>query len=141
VPPLSPVWLRQADDGSVEFRLAASLASVAGRLGDDGPVIPLRRQLEPVRVSLRDRATRVRWDFEAGRDVVWGSGSLIHSLNQTMQRRLLMAQASGTSTYSDWARYPAQLGDIADFIDLRTDDQRIAKLLWGCILIDWPRAH
>lgn len=45
---LSARWLREADDGSVEFRLAASLASVTGqfRSAEGGPLwLPLRAHL------------------------------------------------------------------------------------------------
>jgi CRISPR-associated protein Csx17 len=55
VPALSDRWLKEADDGSPEFRLAASLASIYGYYSDrDGKpmVMPLRSQMEPVRTWL-----------------------------------------------------------------------------------------
>ncbi len=142
VPALSPDWLRQIDDNSVELRLAASLGSVFGYYGSEKTketFLPLRRQLEPVTSSKSDVGLRVRWDFEAGRDVVWTPGHLCDALNSILHRRLVAALQAGATTYPDRGRLPASLGDIADFIEGRVDDQRLSELLWGCILLDWSR--
>jgi CRISPR-associated protein Csx17 len=142
VPALSPNWLRQADDGSAEFRLAASLASVFGYYGaaeTKGKSLPLRAQLEPVTTWLSDSGLQVRWDFDAAHDIAWSSGHLPQALNAIMRRRLVLAIQAGSPTYPDTGRLSASLGDIADFIEGRLDDQKLADLLWACILIDWSR--
>lgn len=142
VPALSPEWLRQSDDGSVEFRLAASLASVFGYYGSSetrGTLRSLRAQLEPVATWLTDTGLRVRWDFASTRDVAWRAGHLTEAMNAVMQRRLVLAVRAGASTYPDTGRLKADLGDIADFVEGRVNDQKLANLLWGCILIDWSR--
>ncbi len=142
VPPLSPDWLRQIDDGSVEGRLAGTLALVYGdygAIGGQGGFLPLRAQLEPVRTWRTHAGLRARWDFDASRNVVWASGHLVDAFNAVFHRRLVLAVRAGAPTYPDRAALAASLGDIADFIEERVDEQRLAALLWGCTLIDWSR--
>src|SRR5690606_13570038 len=94
LPALSPGWLRQADDGSVELRLAASLASVFGYYGSSdakGRFLPLRAQLEPVATWVSDTGLRARWAFDAAHDVAWTPGHVPSALNAVMRRRLVLA--------------------------------------------------
>lgn len=140
VTPLSEKWLTAADDGSLEFRLAASLASVYGEYRDkDGKlsVMPLRAQMEPVR-------TNCRWavfdDEAAMEDVVWSEGNPVSALNKVMTRRIMRAVQSGSKSYPDRGKLNADLGDIAEFIEGRVDLGRMVDLLWGLILLDWPSA-
>jgi CRISPR-associated protein Csx17 len=150
VPALSPDWLEAVDDGSVELRLAAALASVSGRYGSGDPrgeIVPLRAQLEPVATVFPGDRLRVRWREEAGRDVVWSDGDLIDDLHRVMARRLLMAiqrpavraDVEARNTYPDTGRLAADLADVAAFIEGGVDERRLADLLWACCLIDWPR--
>jgi CRISPR-associated protein Csx17 len=149
VPALSASWLEAVDDGSVELRLAASLASVSGRYGaGEGrwQVIPLRAQLEPVVTVYPGDRLRARWLEDAGRDVVWSDGEPIEDLQRVLARRLVLtiqrpaAQADEEArvSYSDSGRLGADLADIAAFLDERVDDRRLADLLWACCLLDWP---
>jgi CRISPR-associated protein Csx17 len=137
VPPLSPAWLTEADDGSAELRLAAALASVFAVL--EQRRIPLRCQMEPVATRVQRSRLRVEWDATADRDVVWTDGDLVAALNATLTRRLVLCEQSGVGTYPDRASQLARPDDVAAFIEGRTDDSRLAALLWGTILIDWPR--
>jgi len=141
IPALDPSWLDEADDGSVEYRLAASLASVGGWFGVDKSAryVAVRAQFEPVRTWKSDEGLHVAWKSEAGRDVAWSSGHLADGLNDVLARRLLMATQSGTATYPDTGFPKAALGDIADFIEERVDDQRLTDLLHGLLLLDWTR--
>lgn len=144
VPALSPDWLRQSDDGSVEFRLAASLASVFGYYGvgeNRRTRLPMRVQLEPVKTWVTDTGLRVRWDFDAAHDVAWSPGHLHDAMNAILQRRLVLAVQTGAASYPDTGRLKASLGDIADFIERRVNDQKLNELLWGCLLIDWSRVE
>ena len=136
VPPLASVWLDRADDGSAEFRLAASLASLLG--SRDAGLPPLRCHLEPVGTTVRDDTLRVWWDDRAHSDVVWSHGDLTAFMNAILVRRLLLSQQAGARSYVDRAVQPARLDDVAAFIEGRTDDRRLAALLWGAALIDWP---
>lgn len=150
VPALSPEWLHAVNDGSVELRLAAALASVSGRYGTgEGKwsIIPLRAQLEPVVTVFPGDRLRVRWKAEADRDVVWSDGDLVENLQRVLARRLLMSiqrpaareQEEARAAYPDSGRLGADPADVAAFIEERVDDQRLADLLWGCCLLDWPR--
>ncbi len=142
IPPLSPKWLKEADDGSPEFRLAASLASVYGKYkNQEGRTIfvSVRSQLEPVASSVKEgKTSKIWWVKEADRDLVWSEGNPIKALNAVMSRRIMKAQQSGATTYPDHGNLWADLGDISDFIEGRIDIQRMSDLLWGLILIDWP---
>lgn len=138
VPALSPDWLRDADDGGVEFRLAASLASVHGRYGKEQ--IWLRQHLAPIDLPTRKGTRRLdpQWGDVSSRDVVWAAGRASELLNAILSRRLVRAMQSGVTTYADRGFW-ACLGDIADFIDGRIDEARFMDLLWGCALVDWTR--
>lgn len=137
IPPLSPQWLEQADDGSAELRLAAALASVVATYRDQH--VPLRRHLEAVSTwQVRERL-RVEWSPDDDGDVVFTDGDLVSSLNAIFARRLVLCERSGGTGYADRAAQPAQLADVEAFIEGRTDDARIGELLWGTILIDWAR--
>lgn len=141
IPALSSRWLKEADDGTPEFRLAASLASVYGYYkGEDGQtiVMPLRSQMEPVHTWINDSRMNVAFDENPGRDVVWSDGDPVSSMNDVMARRIMRSVQSGSKTYQDRGWIYADLGDIADFIEGRVDLRLMADLLWGLILVDWP---
>ena len=142
VPPLSPRWLKEADDGSPEFRLAASLASVYGKYKNrEGKTvfISVRSQLEPVTSSVKDGKTgKIWWNREANRDVVRSEGDLIKTLNAIMSRRIMKAQQSGATSFPDHGNLWSEPGDVSDFIEGRLDMDRISNILWGLLLIDWP---
>ena len=137
IPPLSPSWLSATDDGSAEYRLAASLASVCGKYGDG--FIPLRRQLEPVKSGVKNGSLWVGWEENATIDVTWHEGDVVEALNATMARRLVLAQKAGTPAWPDTGRSFANFADIAAFIEGRIDLGRFASLLWGLALLDWPQ--
>ncbi len=150
VPLLSRRWLSLADDGSVELRLAAALASITGRYGGAGKPRqgPIREQLEPVATRLVSGELSPRWNTERGRDVVWTEGRPIHALSAVLHRRLVLAIRDGSvlasgsdqpTAYADAGRLGADLRDVADFVARRVDDQRLAELLWACLAIDWRR--
>ncbi len=137
VPPLALDWLRDADDGSVELRLAAALASVHGDFGDG--VVPLRCHFEPVTTHVGKEETRTGWNEHAGRDVAWREDELPVALNAVFARRLVRCVTSGVNAYPDRGRRVATLGDVAAFVEGRTVDERLVDLLWGCLLLDWRR--
>ena len=137
VTPLSPGWLQAADDGSTEYRLAASLASVYGKYGK--AFLPLRHQLEPVKSGVKDGSLWVGWEGNAAVDVVWHEGNVINTMNAVMSRRLVLAQKAGARTWPDTGRRFASLFDIAAFIEGRLNLARFADLLWGFALLDWPQ--
>jgi CRISPR-associated protein Csx17 len=137
VTPLSPRWLQAADDGSTEYRLAASLASVYGKYGD--AFMPLRRQLEPVKSGVKNGSLWVGWEETASADVAWHEGDPIDALNSVMARRLVLAQKAGAHAWPDAGRRSPSFADIAAFIEGRINLRHFADLLWGLALLDWPQ--
>jgi CRISPR-associated protein Csx17 len=136
VPPLSAKWLDQSDDGSTEFRLAASLAAIyTPEIGN------MRQHLVPVEQS-------GRWPswVDTGPDVlnvVWTAGSIESNLVAVIQRRNILAQrlgnrsTSGTLVFPGNSRSYATLRDIQAFIQSKVRDERILSLVRGLVLIDW----
>lgn len=123
IPLLSPKWLEATNDGSVEFRLAASLASVG-----------LRENMEPVRVE----AAWVGWlDPDTHPRVVWGHGSLTDNLTAVLSRRCMDAQREQRKGLPLAGKYPASLNDIHEFIVGNVDERRLEGLLRGLTLINW----
>ena len=135
--PLPPRWLQASDDGSKEYRLAASLASVYGKYGD--AYMPLRRQLEPIKCGARNGSLWVDWEESARVDVAWHGGDVVDALNAVMARRLVLARKAGAPSWSDTGRLFANLTDIAAFIEGQINFGRFADLLWGLALLDWPQ--
>ncbi len=123
--PLLPAeeWLAASNDGSLEFRLAAALASSG-----------LRENMEPVqvqggRLSFVDKHPKV----------VWENGDLIGSLGKVLVRRLMDVQRQMDSKMQ-WpgdGRFTASLNDVAAFVEGRVDDRRVESLLWGFSLLNW----
>jgi len=141
---LSDRWLRDADDGSIEFRLAAALASVNGiyRDTEGRPTpLPLRCHLEPVVLRAAQDPRWFDWDDQPSNDVVWHEGDLVNVLNAIFGRRLLSARQAGHSVLPDTAVCFAPLADVVAFLEGQTDDGRLADLLWGLSLVDWSRAR
>ncbi len=143
LPPLNPRWLKESDDGSPEYRLAASLASVVGNFGtSDKPVhLRIRSHFEPIRLWKTEHGLRLDWAPESEADVVWTPGHLITSLNRIMERRLMLATQTGAGTYPDTGYPHTSPGDIADFIEGRVDESKLIELLQGLLLIDWTRVR
>lgn len=136
IPPLSQKWLEKADDGSVEFRLATSIASVYGKYGNS--FIPFRYNMEPVNRSVVDGSIKsVWWKEEGSKQYVKPSGTLSNILNSIFERRLITASQNNVDYYPDTGVINTNVSDIADFIEGRVNDQKISDLVWGFILIDW----
>ena len=134
VPPLSGQWLRAAETDTLEFRLAAALASLQGRYS--GKWMPLRVHMEPVVFGRRKDRTWIGWETYPGSDLVWHSADLIDSLNAALARRFLHAREFGRGL-SDTSKVPVCFADLADLIESDRADRRIEELLWGLNLIDW----
>jgi CRISPR-associated protein Csx17 len=125
---LSSAWINACDDGSAEFRLALSLAFLRGDPKTTGPI---RRYLEPVKWD------RKGWSWtERGGHVVWSGGDVARNLGAVLTRRLLDAEKAGETPLPLGSRFPASLADVAEFLAGRTDDEKLADLLWGLMLID-----
>ena len=132
---LSSNWLDACDDGSSEFRLAASLAFLPGRKRRHRP---FRMYLEAVLRSGRDR-----WQFDdTAPGVVWSKADLTTNLSAVLVRRLLDGTAeepqlgdedAERSLHPLWApdRFRPALADVLAFLNHQTDDHKLAELLWS----------
>jgi CRISPR-associated protein Csx17 len=129
IPLLSPAWITACDDGSSEYRLALSLASIRGdraHLVED-----IRVNLEPV------ERRRSRWIWaEGNRTIVWSGADLCRNLIAVLTRRVMDAGRSGLEDLPLDGRVNASLVDVSAFLSGNTDDRRIEELLWGLLLID-----
>lgn len=120
VPRLPRDWLDRADDDSLEFRLAAALASA-----------DLRERLVPVRGGA--------W-LPPGRDdgrTVWTEAALLRNLHACLLRQDIEDSQAASGPTPERARRFAALSDLAAFIDAETDDDRLEALARGLALIDW----
>lgn len=133
LPPLPRGWIKATDNHTVEYRLAAALASLSVRFKND--FFPLRRHLEPVKVITGEKAW-TDWSDEARNEVVWHEGSVTDVLCAITRRRLLLAKSAGEKSWPEYARLTAWPSDIAAFIEGRIDETRFAQLLWGLSLVD-----
>lgn len=123
LPLLSQKWLEAADDGSAEFRLAASLASIG-----------VRENMEPVRVT----AERASWlETDTHPRVVWGHGSLTDNLITVLSRRCMDAQREQRKGLPLAGLYSISINDIHEFIAGNVDERRLEGLLRGLTLINW----
>lgn len=121
VPALSPEWLVAADDGSPEFRLAASLAATG-----------IRRQMAAV-------DPRRPWTWAVDEvEQVWGECDLVQNLGEVLRRR----EHHASDPLAIAASAGASLGDVAAFVRGEVEEQKVERLLRGICLVDlrepWP---
>jgi CRISPR-associated protein Csx17 len=134
IPPLRHGWIKAADDGTPEYRLASALSSVGGWFRKE--FFPIRRHLEPVKIVPGDKGW-VNWDVETKHEVVWNEGEITSVLCAIMRRRILLAKNASMESWPEFARLTAWPCDIAAFIEGRIDEKRFAQLLWGLCLVDF----
>ncbi|MHA1138547.1 MAG: type I-G CRISPR-associated protein Cas8g1/Csx17, partial [Candidatus Thorarchaeota archaeon] len=141
IPLLSKRWINECYDGSVEFRLALSLASLFGYYKDDkgkNIIWPIRSNLEPISLPIGKYPSFKKLETK-DRDVVSTNSSLVDMMNSILSRRLIRAQKSESDMYSDMAHYHAHPGDIARFIEGDVNDEKIRDLFIGLSLINWAK--
>jgi CRISPR-associated protein Csx17 len=121
IPRLSAAWRQAVNDGSVEQRLAAALAS---RLG-------MRRRLLPLDKTGRSFGR----DDEAG--FVFTDRRLVDNLHALLLREDVEAmQQAKAATVDDPRRAHCSLTDIARFIDADADDVLLEQWLRALVLVD-----
>lgn len=134
---LSPQWIRAANDGSTEFELALSLATVwdpERRIG------PLRANIEPTTWTGHDQwRGYVNW-ANKNRSVVWNSADLSTNLAAALARRLMDASRKGCDSLPLASRHYASLDAISEFLTGDVDDEKIANILWGLMLVDYSKS-
>lgn len=129
LPPLSERWLRDANDQSAEFRLAASAASVR-----DTETRGIRGQLEPVDLSRYKPA----WiDPVAG--VKGGHGDAGELFAELMWRRAVACRRLGLLHPVAERPVFASACDVASFCRGDVDSERLIDLLYALSALRWNR--
>ena len=157
-PLLSGAWLRRADDGTPEFRVAAALAGLGIRSAfpaTDGdktdaqptgvPAPPMAAHLAPLTRSARE-GFEARTFFQRGRlrklrqwaegnhpTVVWGHGGLVANMIAVLERRLVEAPIRGLADKPLGGDGIARLSDIIAFLTEDFDDARCSELVTGMV--------
>ncbi len=135
IPPLagslSTDWLREADTGSQEFRLARSLASLSTLFGKDR--VAFIRHLEP----LKPKKKGFCWNDQHDPDVRWSRKNLAANLNEVLSRQLVKIAQAGAGEFPPVRSLPVSLHDVVAFIEERVDEVLMEDLLWGLVLIDY----
>lgn len=127
---LSGAWLRDCDDGSVEFELAAAVSSL--RPGARGPG-ELRRHLEPV----ERRGLGWVWSEAPGHEVVWTGRDPVRDMGAILWRRIVDAEREGVEAPLDgWAR--ADPRAIGALLRGEVDPDRLARLIEALALVEGP---
>jgi len=116
MPALSSRWFTAADDGSVELRLAATLAAGA-----------IRRYISPARA----RGRTYTWASDDG-DQIWSDRPLVDNLIAVARRRGVKGDWPSLET-----TVTASPADVASFIAGETDDEKLEALVWGLCSVDW----
>ncbi len=119
---LSNRWIQEANDGSTEFRLACSLASI----------YTIREYVEPV-TTIKGF---VNWK-KNDENVVWSEGNAIDSFNNIMSRQIMNGIRSKKELSLNNGYYDTDLSDIADFIEEKVDLNKMVDLFFGLILVNW----
>jgi len=138
-PRLSMDWIDLARDGTVEFRLAAAIASQLAPMRARETLGPIRANCIPLDLKRRQPT------FATGAGalikdpaVVW-RGDLVTSLASVAQRRLVDGARLGLGSFPLAGAVFPGLDDVDVFIKGLTDDARIAALARGLMALDWEK--
>jgi CRISPR-associated protein Csx17 len=126
---LSPPWSMRADDGSVEFHLAAGLASLHDpRMGG------IRIHMEPVQW----RGSHYSWGERTG-TISWFHRDLVTNLFATLQRRMIESEIRGEGLVRPLHAIGAcGLTDIHAFLSGEVQEASIERVLWGLLCLRSP---
>lgn len=127
---LRPNWVLRCDDGRVEVRIAAALASIRAEKG----VGMLRANLSGV-----DPNNPWKWAKGMGQKHWYGAG-LTERMGAVLERRIIDKDKAGLDRLPLEAAVPIHPEDMIPFLHQETDDRKIEDLLWGFMLVDWNRS-
>ena len=124
---LSQDWVRHADDGFAEFRLAGTMASILPEPArGERKVGPIRENLEPVETH---SYKRTEWDTDST-SFVWTAGNMLDNMLAVLSRRCMEAKKERLENTNAPLRsnYPAQIDDVVKFLNDEVDVQRMVDL-------------
>jgi len=133
---LTPRWIEEADDNSVEIRIAASLASIGPRdKKSTCKVGYIRANLAPV-----DPIKIWSWSQGQGQ-MAWMGNSLMARMASILTRRMMDAERSNCKDNPLWGAIPIRAEDVVSLIEGTVDEEVVENLLFGLMWIDWNDRH
>ncbi|UUX93120.1 type I-G CRISPR-associated protein Cas8g1/Csx17 [Methanoplanus endosymbiosus] len=126
---LSPRWIEFADDGSLEVRIAAAIASI----GPTGSVGSVRANISHV-----DPKNPYQWDKGRGQ-FAWEGNSVYARLSSVLARRMMDANRLGVKYNPLWGAIRISEEDISAFIEGRIDESLLENLIFGFSWINWNK--
>jgi CRISPR-associated protein Csx17 len=123
-------WVEACDDGTIEVRLAASLASIA----PSGGVGPIRANLSPV-----DPSRPWQW-ATSGAQLSWTGVDMCERMSATVSKRIMDAQRLGCAHPPFFGSLPISAEDVSAFIDGDVNEGLLEDLLFGFSWVKWHRA-
>lgn len=147
IPRLSVGWVRAADDGSAEFRLALALGSAAAMYAHVRAGKRVRATTDPVRchwVALDRSATRFRASegrLQRDARVVMEGRDPVADLGALLERRLIEAEQRGSRSVPLEAApgCGATPADLAAVISGAVDLERVSGLARAFMALRWDR--
>lgn len=153
---LSPRWIKFADDGSLEVRIAAAIASI-GSTGGVGSiranislVDPAKETKNLQRVKGQQSGTQqakqqtakenknLQWVKGRGQ-FAWEGNSLYAKLSSVLVRRMMDAERLGVKQNPLWGAIRLSVEDINAFIEGQIDESLVEDLIFGFSWINWNK--
>ena len=136
IPPLRADWFLKGDDGTPEYRIAASVALLSRSFVHDGvtTIIPIRSMVESAVIARRNRYTDVRWSDEGRSPII--EDDAVKLFNELMNNGLKDHLKQGAEGYANDSPIKASAQDVLHFLSGGLDDGRIVKLFRGLVLLD-----
>jgi CRISPR-associated protein Csx17 len=126
---LSPRWVEYCDDGSIEVRIAAALASIRGT-GKVGPIRSNMTHVDPINPGT--------WAL-GNKKACWVGPGLADRLGSVLLRRIMDGERFSTPHAPVEGELPISSHDAMSLLRGNCDDKKIEELLWGFTLINWSR--
>ena len=123
---LSPKWVAHCDDGSVEVRIAAALASIrsTGKVG-------------PIRTNVSGVNPGKPWQWDASRKSCWFGNSLHERMCSVAKYRLMDGERTSAEIIPFDSFLSISPHDVMPFLGNECDDTKIEELFWAFMLVDW----
>lgn len=123
---LNPDWVLACNDGCLEVRVAAALASIGG----PGEVGPIRANIEKV-------SPREPWKWSDGEQFAWEGRDFEGRLASVSARRIIAGKAADTRKPQENMRVYIHENDAFAFAQGDLDNALLESLLFGFLWVDW----
>lgn len=126
---LSPRWIELADDGCLEVRIAAAIASI----GPTDNIGPIRANIAHI-----DPKKPYQWDKGRGQ-FAWEGNSIYSRMSSVLVRRMMDADRLGAKSNPLWGAIRISKEDISAFIEGQIDESLLENLIFGFSWINWSK--